>query len=296
MGHTKFALKELFKIHYLYSLHYFEFAKDFVFKGEKHNFWEILYVDKGEVEVLADKKGYNLHQGDMIFHKPNEFHSVWANKVIAPNLVVISFECLSPEIKYFENKLFSLSGSERNMMALIIKEGISSFAPPLNHPSVNRLVENKNAPKGSQQLIKINLELLLISIYRKNHIKETTPIERLSSIAKERSENEVIDRIKAYMHENAQCNITMNQLCNFSNISKSHLMSIFKEKLGMSVMAYFKLTKIEFAKTLIRESKKNFTEISDYLGFSSIHCFTRSFKNITGMTPTEYSKSIVSRG
>ena len=36
----------------------------------------------------------------------------------------------------------------------------------------------------------------------------------------------------------------------------------------------------------------NFTQISDFLGYSSIHYFSRQFKKITGMTPSEYSSSI----
>ena len=50
--------------------------------------------------------------------------------------------------------------------------------------------------------------------------------------------------------------------------------------------------KIEFAKQLIREDQMNFTQISDFLGYSSIHYFSRQFKKITGMTPSEYSSSI----
>ena len=66
------------------TVHYFEYAKNYVFEGEKHDFWELLYVDKGEVEVMADSTGYRLRQGDMIFHKPDEFHNVFANGVVAP--------------------------------------------------------------------------------------------------------------------------------------------------------------------------------------------------------------------
>ncbi|HJB28450.1 MAG TPA: AraC family transcriptional regulator, partial [Candidatus Blautia faecavium] len=36
----------------------------------------------------------------------------------------------------------------------------------------------------------------------------------------------------------------------------------------------------------------NFTQISEYLGYSSIHYFSRQFKKISGMTPSEYSSSI----
>src|SRR5690606_17768272 len=95
-------------VNHLISLHYFEFGKDYIFEGEKHDFWEFLYVDKGEVEVTADAVGYVLKQGDIIFHKPNEHHSVWANQRIAPNIIVVSFECRHQAMDFFKDKIFSL--------------------------------------------------------------------------------------------------------------------------------------------------------------------------------------------
>ena len=50
--------------------------------------------------------------------------------------------------------------------------------------------------------------------------------------------------------------------------------------------------KISAAKELIRSNEMNFTQIADYLGYTSIHYFSRQFKKLTGMTPSEYSSSI----
>ncbi len=50
--------------------------------------------------------------------------------------------------------------------------------------------------------------------------------------------------------------------------------------------------KIDTAKQLIRDNHLNFTEISDRLGYTSVHYFSRQFKKLTGMTPSEYATSI----
>lgn len=293
MEFVKAVLKEEFQIHKIVSLHYFEFANDFVFDGEKHDIWEFLYVDKGEAEVMADTSGYKLKQGDIIFHKPNEFHSVWANKIIAPNLIVISFECTSSAMQFFENKIFNLGDHERNCLAIIIKEGFNTFLPPLDMPRINMLNKKANPPFGSEQLIKINLETLLISLVRKG-----TPViseSRLSSVAKERSEEDIFKRITQFMSDNITANITLEQLCHFSNLGKTQLKALFKSKIGNSVIEYFKLLKIEQAKIIIREGKNNYTEISEILGYSSIHSFSRHFKNVTGMSPSEYARTVKAR-
>lgn len=293
MEFTKTPLVEEFNIGHIVTLHYFEFARDFVFEGEKHDFWEFLYVDKGEVEVMADSKGYVLKQGDIIFHKPNEFHSVWANKKTAPDLIVITFPCDSPSMKLFENKIFNLEDSERNILAEIIREGTEAFLPPLDMPSINTLSKNQLSSFGSEQLVKIYIELLLIKLVRRG--KHLPGKSRLSSSAKERSEDEVIRRIIDYMQENIYSFLSLDELCRFSQMGRSHLSTMFKQKVGYGAVEYFRKMKIDLAKKLIREEQLNFTEIAEKLGYSSIHCFSRHFKSVEDVSPTEYARSVKSR-
>lgn len=291
--YNKITLKEEFNITKIITMHYYEFAKDFVFSGEKHDFWEFLYVDEGEVEVTSENNGFLLHQGELIFHKPNEFHSVWANKKIAPNVVVMCFECNSPSMSIFKNKIYQLGDKERNYLSLIVKEGYNSFLPPLGDPEKNILKQKDNSIFGSEQLIKNYLEILFITLVRQKELLNNK--QRLSSIAKERSEREIIKRIIDYMHTKIDANISQNEFCNIFNISKTHLFDIFKRQTKKGIMEYFRNLKMERAKILIREGKYNFTEISELLGYSSIHYFSRYFKKNTGFTPSEYSKSIKAR-
>ncbi|HDY89701.1 MAG TPA: AraC family transcriptional regulator [bacterium] len=65
-----------------------------------------------------------------------------------------------------------------------------------------------------------------------------------------------------------------------------------KEKTGRSVMEYYKITKLEKAKELIREGDYTFTQIAAILNYSSLHYFSKIFKRYLGMTPTEYSSSV----
>lgn len=111
--YVKTVLEEELIIKRIVTIHYFEYRKDFVFQGEKHNFWELVYVDKGEINVTADDRVFRLGHGEMIFHKPNEFHTLSANGRVAPNLVILSFECKSKAVKFFQDKLFSVNQSQK---------------------------------------------------------------------------------------------------------------------------------------------------------------------------------------
>lgn len=290
MSYIKTVLKEELLVKKLISVHYFEFAKNYVYDGEKHDFWEFLYVDKGEVEVMADTEGYKLKQGEMIFHKPNEFHNVWANGRVAPNLVVISFECKSNAMSFFNNKIISISDYEKNLLSQIIREASEAFLSPLNISALRKLEKKDYSIFGCEQLIKIYLEQLLIQLVRKGiSIRSES---RLSSAAKERSDDDMVKKIINYLNDNVSANLTFDDICHFSKLSRTNLKTLFKEKTGSSLIEYYKALKVEEAKKMIREEQFNFTEIAEKLGYTSIHYFSRHFKKATEMTPSEYASSV----
>jgi len=290
--YPKINLDKVIEIEQIVSLFYFEYAKDFVFQGESHDFWEFLYVDKGQAEVMADTEGYQLEQGEIIFHKPNEFHSVWANGKIAPNLIVASFVCNSPAMKFFENKILKAGEQEKKILANLIKERTLCFNKRLNE----FITEKDKRPDeifGAQQLIKIYLEMLLITFIRNNTSVQNQ--DRVSFLTRRRVEDDLVNRIICFMKENIDKHLTIDDFCEEFGLSRTRIKNLFREKLNTGIIQYFRHLKIEKAKELIREENYNFSEIADKLGFSSVHYFSSVFKKITDMTPSEYVISVKSK-
>ncbi len=290
--YPKIPLDSVIEINEIVSLFYFEYAKDFVFQGESHDFWEFLYVDKGQVEVMADTEGYQLQQGEMIFHKPNEFHSVWANGKIAPNLIVASFVCNSPAMKFFENKILKAGEEEKDILARLIRERTYCFNKRLNE-FITVKDKTSEGPFGAQQLIKIYLELLLITLIRNNTAIRKR--ERISSLTRCRAEDDLVNRIICFMRRNIERNLTVDDFCKEFSLSRTRIKSLFKDRMQTGIIQYFRRMKIEKAKELIREENYNFSEIAERLGFSSVHYFSHVFKKITDMTPSEYAVSVKSK-
>ncbi|MCU6709980.1 AraC family transcriptional regulator [Paenibacillus sp. J5C_2022] len=286
-------LKESFVVKDIISLHYFEFSKDFRFEGEKHDFWEFVYVDKGEIEVFADTEGYCLQQGDVIFHKPNEFHGVWANRKVAPNVIILSFVCQSREMAFFENKIFTLDARQRELLAQMIKNGFAAFYPPFDDPRNHTLNRRPDAPIGAEQLIRLHLEMFLIHL--RSSSDSATGELRLSPLTKQRSEAELVNRMCDYMESNVFGEIRLEQVYTAFNLSKSHALAIFKSHTGISIMKYYRQLKLEQAKKMIREHRHNFSEIADLLHYSSVHTFSRHFKTFVGMSPSQYARTVIAR-
>ncbi|OUP49358.1 helix-turn-helix domain-containing protein [Lachnoclostridium sp. An181] len=291
MAYQPTFLQKEIHIEKLYTVHYFEYMKDFFFEGESHDFWEFCYIDKGEIEVQADDQRYVLKKGDCIFHKPNEFHMLKANGKIAPNLVVASFSCSSPAMNFFENKLLKLDSKERNLLGELITESRNAFSCPLNDPYLQKLTEKEEPFFACEQLIELYLEQFLINLIRRYRYCTLADAGPQKS-TKIKSDSDLFNHIVAYLENNITSHVTVDEICKNNLIGRSQLQALFRSKSSLGVIEYFSNMKINVAKQLIRDSHMNFTQISEYLGYSSIHYFSRQFKKITNMTPSEYASSV----
>lgn len=289
------TLKNEFEISHIYSIHYFEYMKDYVYEGESHDFWEILCVDSGSIEVTAGTEIKNLHKNEMIFHKPNEFHALKADGITAPNLFVISFDCQDSCMNFFARKTVTLNQNERFYLGQIISEARKAFYTPLNNPYICKLERLSNAEFASEQVIRLSLELMLISLYRRYHNSTPPQPEQVFlHPAFRKKSDEFLHQTIDYMNRHIYTPLTLAQICKENSVSRSQLQKLFHDKLNCGVIEYFCHLKIKMAQQLIREHRYNFTEIANQLGYSSYQYFSLQFKKYTRMTPSQYLSSIKS--
>ncbi len=276
----------------LYTIHYFAYAKDFIFTGEKHDFWEMAYIDSGDVGVVADGTGFTLRQGEAIFHKPNEYHNIWANGKYA-HVLILSFSSKSRMMSFFKNKILTLDEEDKRLLRKIIDEAQLAFAEPLDIVDLPGMTLRKDAPPGAAQLTRIYIEALLIGLARKN--SAIPHAERLSVSAADENEDKIVRVIKEYLEKHIRSTVTLDDICAQLCFSKTYIKALFKRRTGTSIIQYFNAMKISRAKRFISEGGMTMTEIADACGFSSVHYFSRLFKTQTGMSPSGYAKSIQSR-
>ena len=285
--YVKTQLQNIVNISKIVTVHYYEFDKNFVFQGEKHDFWEMVYIDKGRVQVRRDDEETVLSQGEIVFHKPNEFHSIRALDS-APNFFVISFVCTSPLMQYLEKYHTVLDKGLQPFISSIIAETEKTYVIPKNDPTLKKLVKKENAAIGGEQLIKTYLEQLLIFLIRNAlKINDANVFPN-----KESMENHLVIAVKTEIKNALETPFRLSEICSSLGYSKSYLSKLFKEQTGKSIASYAVQQKIKEAKRLIREQNLNFSQISDKLAFDNPQYFCRVFKRITGMTPTEFKFSL----
>lgn len=285
--YIKTQIKNVINVTKIVTIHYYEFDKNFTFDGEKHDFWEMVYIDKGKVEVQSEKDKFTLNQGEIIFHRPNEFHAIKAIDS-SPNFFVISFVCNSPLIKCFEKYHTTLNKELKTFISSIISESESTYVIPKNDTALKQLNKVDLPVIGGEQLIKTYLEQLLIFLLRNIlKVKKTSVFP-----SKEGMENHIVTSIKEYIEKNAYSKFNITSICKAIGYSKSYLSKIFNNQTGLTIYNYSIEVKIKKAKQLIREGKYNFAEISDLLSFDNPQYFSRVFKRTTNMTPTEFKRTL----
>ncbi len=287
MQYVKTVLNKVLEIEDVVSIHYFEYAKDFAYSGEFHDFWELVYADKEELLITAGAHEHMLKAGQFYLHRPMEFHNLRCNGENAANSFIISFTSDSPSLYSISGKALWCPENCKKFMATIVKESHRAFSTPLGKLHTHQLIRQEDPLFGAEQLIQVQLEEFLIRLIRE--CGSASPAEE------DLSENETNSRLATicrYLEENVENKLSFGDVCQQFSMSESSLKKLFREGIGCGAIDYYNRCKIDRAKQLIREKNINFTEIADRLGYNSVQFFSRRFKQSTGMTPSQYAASI----
>lgn len=277
-------LDDVLKIDGIYTVHYCEYARDFAFRGESHDFWELVYADKRSLIITAGDKQLKLDRGQMYLHRPNEFHDLHCDGEHAANSVIVSFGGDLPELNAVAGKIITCTPEQKRLIAGIIREARSVFATPLGLLGVRKMKKSENGAFGCEQLLKNHLEHLLILLARS---QKTNSPDHCDDV------NKRLFDVVRFLEENVSEKLRFPDVAKRFNLSPSILKRSFSKQMGCGMMEYFTKLKIDAAKQMIRESELNFTEIAAELSFCSSQHFTAVFRRVVGMTPSEYSESVL---
>ena len=177
------------------------------------------------------------------------------------------------------------------LMLVILKEARNALGKvPGNYEDKDNLHFLSTA-FGSTQLLQCYFAEFLIRLIRGGN----TLSELVLSSKQSRSiaNDSISELITEHMKNNIYSTLTLKDVCSQFLLGKTQLCKIFKESIGESPMEYYMGLKIKEAKKLIREKNYSISQISEMLGYSSIHNFSRAFKKAIGMSPIAYGKSII---
>lgn len=253
----------------IYTLFYHEEECGFLFKGEKHSMYELTYVDRGQLHCVVDGSGFSLRQGQMMFFSPMQWHMQYAELETSARFLTIAFDLKADLALRLSDRVIDLSSAE----ALYLK---------------NLLRELDTNDEYSADYIRCNLKLLLLSVLRDTGGRK----KRLSTPLALRNENLIVSRTLQFVAQHVYDKLSVETVAYEIGVSASHLTALFRRQMNISPGEYIRRVKLEESKALIREGRMNFSQIAATLNYSTIHHFSRQFKDNFGVSPSEYAKSL----
>lgn len=109
---------------------------------------------------------------------------------------------------------------------------------------------------------------------------------------KDKKISSVILKAREYIDENYKRDIALDDVCKEVNISPQYFSRLFKEETGENFIDYLTATRIQKAKEYLVKGQLNMKEICYQIGYGDPNYFSRIFKKVVGITPTEYKDSI----
>ena len=265
-------LREDRKLHVdgIYTFFYQEKEQGFLFPGEAHPMPELTYVDQGELHSVVDGQDLLLKQGDLVIYGPNQWHMQYADIGIAPRFVTISFDMCGLELTPLLNQKFSAPQAAANLLQSMLRE-------------------QERMDDFSTDIIVSQLALLLLYLLRETEQPTGSKVKSANIV---QNENEIIRLAQQYVAAHIREKLSVPMVANRVGVSPSYLTVLFHKNLQISPGEYIRRIKLQESKQMIRENNLNFTQIASILQYSTVHHFSRQFKDKFGITPTEYAKSV----
>ena len=264
VNNRDFAVRPKVRVECLYTLFYQEKEAGFFFPGESHPMAELLYVDSGRLHSVADGQDLTLEQGDLVLYAPEQWHMQYAQPDQAPRMVTIGFWARGVRWETLSNRRFHPDSEAVALLQKILQ------------------AQTQDDPDRIFSL----LTLLLLKL------QEGDPKQEKNRQAVVSGENTIIRKAQQYVREHVEEKLSVPLVAEGIGVSASYLTALFHKQLALSPGEYIRRIKLERSKQLIREGQMNFTQISENLQYSTVHHFSRQFKQMFGMTPTEYAKSV----
>ena len=282
--YTKTALPSFLSIESITTIFKQDMSRSVSKGGEAHDFCELLYVQKGEHHVAVDGVPYAVAEGQMILYAPNAHHRTIGRSTALVG--IISFEG-SESVSFFYNRVITLNSRQREVINDIVAYGMEIFCPSESAELLG-MVSREDTTDFQLQELKLRLELLLLDIYKN---EQATGVKK-AAVNRENYRKAQFKFLAAYLSRHLTESLTLERMAADCSMSASKIKMLFREHGSMPPMSYFMMLKIEEARRLIVETSLNFTEIAAHLGFSSVHYFSKVFKDHLGMSPTAYARSM----
>ncbi len=239
--------------------------KDFHFRGENHDFWEIVCVTDGKLQAAADDRVFILEKGQAIVHNPMQFHNISCTQGCGVEIVIFTFEAVN--MPQLQNKVYQIEDLSEVYELCRLARKYFNFSDEIHFDGF------KYDLNHALRFVK-RLELFILSL------NENRSKDYILQSASAKNYLEVVH----ILNQNVSERLSVEDIAVLCNMSAVGIQKNFAKYAGVGVMEFFNRLKVKKAKALL-QSGCSVKETALRLGFTDPNYFSTVFKRITGNSP-----------
>ncbi|KAB7673117.1 helix-turn-helix domain-containing protein [Bacillus sp. B1-b2] len=243
-----------------------------------HEDTEILLILEGELEIRIDRESYKLATGDIFLVNANELHFINSHTSFGKTQVLalqIDNRYLQEHGIDMESKRFYLNSKEGNDTSRLIMDELKYILANMMDLIINRKsLYHLKMKKWLLELVVILLEHF--EVPTKTDLKQIDSDQRLLDILK-------------YMNKHCvKSGLGLQDIAEAFSLNPQYLSRYFKLKVGVPLKKKLDSMRLNKSLLALRTTDETVTEIALQYGFPDSKAYYRVFKEVLGITPSEY--------
>lgn len=220
----------------------------------------LLWVLEGTYYSGCNGRTELLQPGDMVVYAPNQWHMGYGDIHSTPSLLCVAF---------------SATGSAPSAG--------TRYRSPAASALLKQLLEETQVEDAYAAPLQLALLTQLLLLWQREVSGSEAPLS---------GEQKIILRTQQIISDHARQRLSVPLVAQKAGVSPSYLTALFQKHLQLSPGEYIRRVKLQESKQMIRENQLNFTQIAAALEYSTVHHFSRQFKEKFGITPSQYAKNL----
>jgi len=248
-----------------------------------HNYLEVNYVLKGEIEEILDGNKIKLRQGELLFISKNSSHEflpalendILLNFIILPELFDFLFPFIDNDgnLKKF---LINLLSNKEEINSVIFHVGESEIIQNLIQ---NILITYEEKDEKMNELLRQYFLLLINELLRHTELAEQSKTSNYDSIILFKTFNYI---------ENNYTIASLSELSSLLKEDYNYLSKKIKKLTGVSFQNLLEKERIKASIALLESTDANINDIAYHVGYNNLTFFYRLFKKHVGISPHQY--------
>ncbi|NGP46028.1 helix-turn-helix domain-containing protein [Bacillaceae bacterium SIJ1] len=242
----------------------------------KHAFYEICYVRDGSGEYMDYKHIYPLTKGTFFVSRPGISHQITSQHGL--DLVWVAFEVVPEASTEDAYQCYQYLANTTNV---VVPHSEQSSSASLWS---TLLMETTSVHPFHRETTLHLVHALLASFYTLFSDKQ----EKERAVISHSNISTLLHQAKLYIRDNLERPLRLDDIAGYLHISGRHLSRLFANELGCNFTQYVQQERAKQAKHYLRTTDISIKEVAELTGFTSVHYFTRVFKDQIGVPPAAF--------